>query len=174
MAAKPASEGAEPAKPKSKKMLIIVIVSVVLVLIIAAGVGALLFLKGKQGDEEMAEGAPAKTAPAEPRTPPVFLPLDNLVVNLGDPGGTRFAQVGITVQVADAKTSDLVKAFMPSVRNGILLILSQRTADELLAPAGKEQLAANILALIQTETGLTDPSGKGPVQAVLFSNFIVQ
>jgi flagellar protein FliL len=174
MAAKPAAEGAETAKPKSKKMLIIVIVSVVLVLIIAAGVGALLFLKSKQGDDEFAEDAPAKTAPAKPRTPPVFLPLDNLVVNLGDPGGNRFAQVGITVQVADAKTSDLVKAFMPSVRNGILLILAQRTSQELLAPAGKEELASSILALIQAETGLTDPSGNSAVQAVLFSNFIVQ
>ncbi len=62
---------------------------------------------------------------------PTFLPMENMVVNLADPGGERFAQIGITLKLADAKTAEQIKQYMPSIRSGILLLLSQRTSEEL-------------------------------------------
>src|SRR5256885_10779479 len=64
-------------------------------------------------------------------TVPTFLPLDNLVVNLSDTGGDRFVQIGITLELADEKTATTVKQYLPSIRNGILMLVSQRTAEEL-------------------------------------------
>src|SRR5690606_31958057 len=91
-------------------------------------------------DDEEAE--PARTSQsAQPRVPPTYLPMDNMVVNLADPGGDRFAQVGITLELADAKTADQVKAYMPSIRSAVLMLVSQRTTDELLSREGKEKLA---------------------------------
>jgi flagellar protein FliL len=116
------------------------------------------------------------------------LPLDAMVVNLADPGGERVAQIGITLVVADAHASDTVKAYLPTIRSGVLLLISQRTAEELLKPEGKEKLAKDVLreASIPFGGGEDDEEAPAsskkkkkahadyPVDAVLFSSFIVQ
>jgi flagellar FliL protein len=192
MADKPSPDAAAVEKPKSKKLLIIIIAVVVLVLI--GGGAAFFLLKNKHANEDTGEepahaaAAPSHTA-ADSHNPPTYLPLDNMVVNLADAGGGRFAQVGLTLKLDDAKTAEAVKAFMPSIRNGILMQISQRTADELLGVEGKEKLTKAIIREISEQMGYemededaatTNQKKKkrsappNPVQAVLFSSFIVQ
>ncbi len=191
-----AAESSDSAKApaKSKKMLIM-IVGVVLLLVVA-GAGAFFYIsKQRAAAEEGAdsEGSPAKAAHATSQVPPVYLPLDNMVVNLADPGGEKVAQVGVTLVVTDAHASDTVKAFLPTIRSGILMLVSQRTAEELLKQEGKEQLAKDILRESSLPFGggddahddEADPPKKAkskkkkvhaeyPVTGVLFSSFIVQ
>jgi flagellar FliL protein len=175
----PEAEAANP--PKSKKMLILVVLLVVLAL---AGGGAWMFLSSKNAalDEEEEEEA---VAVVEPSGPPTYLPLDNMVVNLADPGGERVAQVGVTLELASALDVDRVKAYMPTIRSDVLMLVSQRTADELLSKEGKEKLAEDILAAASRHFGKSaakkedkDKKAKGssgnPVRGVLFSSFIVQ
>lgn len=191
MATKPeAAEGdADAAKsaPKSKKKLIIIIVAVLLVVLLGAG-GALFYISKQRAAAlaaEEDEGEPAAPAAAHTaKTPPVYLPMDNMVVNLADPGGERVAQVGITLQVVDAHASDSVKAYMPTIRSGVLMLLSQRTADELLSAEGKQKLIDDILRETAKPFGGGDehaaPTKKAkkaeryPVIGVLFSSLIVQ
>lgn len=174
MADKPAN-GAE-VKPKSKKKLLIIVVAVLLVLVLAAG-GVLFFLMKGSSDSELeeAEAAQQTTSAAKPRTPPEFMALDPVVINLADPGVIRYAQVGITLQVDAKATADQITPFLPSIRNGILRQISRRTAEEILRPEGKDQLAADILELVRQETGLVSSArAESPVQSVLFSSLIVQ
>jgi len=180
MAAKPsasapaANADAAPAKPKSKKLLIIILGAVALLLVLAV---AAFFLLQPAAEEELGpDGQPlAPAAAAAPQAPPAFLPLENMVVNLADPGAMRFAQLGVTLQLADAATSDRVTAFMPAIRNGMLRLAAQRSATELLTPAGKDALAADILAMVRETTGLPARGATpSPVQAVLFTSLIVQ
>jgi flagellar FliL protein len=194
VAAKPeAAEAGEAVKPaKSKKMLIIGLVAV---LVLALGGGGAFFYISKQraAAEEGEDAAPAKSAAhADPKAAPAYLPLDNMVVNLSDPGGERVAQVGITLEVTDAKAADKVKAFLPTIRSGILMLISQRTAEELLTQEGKQKLAKDILRETSLPFGGGDedehadaaPAKKKksakashadmPVVGVLFSSFIVQ
>lgn len=171
-------------------MLIIIIAAVVL---LGGGGGAAFFMsKSKkaaaEGEEEVAH-APAP----KPGTPPVFFPLETLVVNLADPGGERFAQVGITLEVVDAKTADAIKAVMPTVRNDVLMKVSQRSTAELLQVEGKQKLANDIRVSVGAALGFEEeeededeppkkskkkakkPVGGGnPVKRVLFTSFIVQ
>jgi flagellar basal body-associated protein FliL len=119
---------AAPAKAKSKKLIIIV--AALAVLLVAGGAAAWLLL-GKRGGGDEEEGHAPVAQAAAPKTPPTFLPMENMVVNLADPGGDRFAQVGITLELADAKTGELVKSFMPSIRSNVLLLVSQRSTEEL-------------------------------------------
>lgn len=189
MAAKPESNDGAKAPAKSKKMLV-VILGVVLVLVLGGG-GAFFFISKQRAavyDEE--GGAPAKAVEAAHKTPPVYLPLDNMVVNLANPGGDRVAQVGITLEVRDAKASDSVKVYLPAIRSGILMLISQQTAEQLLSPEGKAGLAKAIVkeASIPFGGGHDEeevPVSKKkksnraqvpeyPVVAVLFSSFIVQ
>lgn len=193
MADKPQA-AADTEKPKSKKMLIIII-AVVLLLVIIGGGAAFFLLKKKHTDEEPgAEGTPAPAVvhkKPDPKAPPTYLPMDNMVVNLADPGGSRFAQVGITFKLDDAATADAVKLYMPSIRNAILFEISKRTSDELLAVEGKEKLTRSIVREVSAQLGYevededeedgAKPAKKRrvslpptPVQAVLFSSFIVQ
>lgn len=173
MSAKPAAaaEGAE--KPKSKKMLIIIL-AVVLLLVVGGGVGAYLLFKPAPEEGDAAEETHAPAKKDKHAAPPQYMPLDALVINLADPGGLRYAQVGITLQLEDAHTGDTVKAFLPTIRNGILMQIARRSADELLRPEGKEALASDILNLVREESGMPLQKGHSAVQAVLFSSLIVQ
>ena len=68
---------------------------------------------------------------------PVFVPLDPFTVNLADRQADRYAQVGITLEIEDAKTGDEIKAFMPAIRNNVLMAIGDRTAADLLGREGK-------------------------------------
>lgn len=189
MSAKPeTTDGAKP--PAKSKKLLIIIMAVVLVLVLA-GVGAFVYISKQRAAADGGDGEPVAAAHvAAPKTPPAYLPLDAMVVNLADPGGERVAQIGITLVVADAHASDTVKAYLPTIRSGVLLLISQRTAEELLKPEGKEKLAKDILREASIPFGGGDEDEEDapttakkkkrrahveyPVDAVLFSSFIVQ
>ncbi|QTN30236.1 flagellar basal body-associated FliL family protein [Rhodoferax sp. AJA081-3] len=189
------------APAKSKKLLIIIVAAV---LVLALGGGGAFFYISKQraaaaAAEEGEEASPAKSAAhsSSPKAPPAYLPLDSMVVNLADPGGERVAQVGITLEVSDVASVDKVKAFLPTIRSGVLMLISQRTAEELLTQDGKQKLAKDILRETSRPFGGGDdeeedaepadsakakkkkPKAKArqpdyPVVGVLFSSFIVQ
>lgn len=173
-----------PAAPKKKgKKLLFVIVGV-LVLAIAGAAAALFILKKNTAEDDYEEEDTAAVQPVNPKSAPTFLPLENMVVNLADPGGNRYIQIGLTLQLQDSATGDAVKAFMPSIRSQILVLLSKRTGDEVLSAEGKDKLGKDIVATVSEVMGYPVPKegddGKrrrgpvNPVQAVLFSSFIVQ
>ncbi|MGD9773967.1 flagellar basal body-associated FliL family protein [Diaphorobacter sp.] len=184
------------AAPANSKKLIIILV-VLVVLLVAGGAAAWVMLSSRNAGDEADEPAArtSQTASKAPKTPPTFLPMENMVVNLADPGGDRFAQVGITLELADSKTADLVKTYMPSIRSGVLMLVSQRTTDELLTREGKEQLAVDIRREVSRPLGYKVPKPRkraansaddgsdedfeppvdnNPVRQVLFSSFIIQ
>lgn len=177
--------------PKNKKML--VIGAVVLLVLALVGGGAFFLLSKKNAAEDDGQEA----VHAAPKGPPTFMPLETMVVNLADPGGEKVAQVGITLELLDAKSPEKVKPYLPSIRSGILLLVSQRTSEELLAIEGKEKLALDILTIAAQPFGPPEdahgankakkdgakPKKKdvakagpndNPVRAVHFSSFIVQ
>lgn len=168
-----------PAPGKSKKL--IVIGALVALLVVAVAAVLLVMSNKSHGDVYGDEDSGKKVALV-----PTFLPLENMVVNLADPGGDRFAQIGITLELQDEATSVVVKQYMPSIRNGVLMLVSQRTADELLLREGKEQLAAEILREVTRPLGAGVAASKAdeddrpsrrassPVRRVLFSSFIIQ
>lgn len=124
----------------------------------------------------------------------IFVPMDQFVVNLSDAQLDRYAQVAVVLEVADSPVENQLKASMPAVRNAILLLLSARSAGELLTLEGKEQLAIDIAlaasAILANEAPPRpttaaereaaqaarsfDEVDTGPIAAVHFSQFIVQ
>jgi len=187
-----------PVPVKGKKKWLLILIALIVVLAIAAG-GVLWFLaKQRSAHLDDEDGGEPAAQVEESKTPPTFLPMDNMVVNLADPGGDRFAQVGITLELSDGKTAEKVKSLMPTVRSGVLLLLSQRSAEDLLSREGKEKLAADVRAEVLDALGYVPPQARkskkrdadadddgakprkpamdrdAPVRAVLFSSFIVQ
>ena len=187
-APKTAEEGGE--KPKKSKKLLFIIIGVLVLALAGAAAAFILLKKNAAEDEELEEEPVAAVQKVDPKKPPTYLPLDSMVVNLADPGGNRFAQLGITLKLQDEETATAVKSRMPSIRNSLLILISQRTAEELLSVNGKQALVADIIAAISEEMGYEideadddsdrKPSKKrrrappNPVQDVLFSGFLVQ
>lgn len=208
----PAAAAAEhgDAAPKKGKKKSIIILAVVGLLLALGGGGAVFFMKKKAAEAEAAaaeEGgdaahaAPKKEKKKEKKKDdkpvlPVFVPLDPFVVNLADREADRYAQIGVTFQVEDAKSGDDLKNYMPAIRNNILMLLAHKTSQDLHTVEGKEKLARQILreAVLPMGIELEDedeveeapPPGKkkkrrqydtlddSPIKSVQFSSFIIQ
>lgn len=208
-AAAPAAE-APPAKGKKK---LIIIIAAVAVLLLVVGGGAFYMMKKKAADEAAAAAAedgdgttqvekkPKKEHKKDDKhAVPVFVPLDPFVVNLADRDVDRFAQVGITLETEDAHAGDTIKAYLPAIRNNILLLLSRKTSQDLAGAEGKERLAKQVLRVAVAPMGVeleddeapaeeaqAAPAKKGkgkakhfdsiddsPIKSVQFSSFIIQ
>jgi flagellar protein FliL len=139
--------------PKGKKKLFL-IVGIALAVLLAGGGGALVLMKKSSADaeaeaelDEDGGSAPvkkSKTAAAPTGAPPVFVPLEPFTVNLADSAADRYAQVAVTLQIDDAKLEAELKAYLPAIRNNILLALADHTAAQLLGRDGKRLLAERI------------------------------
>lgn len=166
---------APPPPARGKRLLLVV---VVIGLLAALGFGGWVYLQKRNADLMLSMGEEEEEEDEYiPQGKPTYLPLDGMTVNLADPGGDRVAQLGVTLVVVNEAEMERVKAYMPSIRSGILLLLSQRSADELLSREGKDKLAADILESTlshfprkQRQKG----QAAKPVTAVLFTSFIVQ
>jgi flagellar FliL protein len=194
VATAPEASADDKAPAKKSNKLVIIIGGLVAVLALGGAGFYFLVLKPRAAAAAEEDGGEAPKAAAHDAvaTPPAYLPMDNMVVNLADPGGDRVAQVGVTLVVADAHASDKVKAFLPTIRSGVLMLISQKTATELLTSEGKEALAKAIYREASIPFGggeEEDPPAEAegakkkkkkaahaeyPVSAVLFSSFIIQ
>lgn len=205
MSAAPAAPAEGDAPKKGPKKLIIIIVAAVLVLLLGGGAAAFFLMKKKAAHAEGEGGEEADTAhevqkpekpPRDPKHPPVFVPLDPFVVNLADKETERYAQVGISMQVDDPKVADEMKAYMPAIKDSIILILSHKTSEELLSLDGKHKMAEEIQRAAaramgydveepEEESPEDEPPKKkkkkkkkveayNPIEKVVYSSFIIQ
>ena len=189
---------------KGKKKLLIIVGAAVVALLLAGGVAMMMMKKSAAAAAEGEDGAdaehaaPAKSAKHDPKAVPTFSPLEPFTVNLADREAERYAQVGITLELADPHVADQVKAYMPAIRNNILMALAEKTAAQLMDREGKAKLAEQIKRETSKAMGVeveepeeADAEGekpkKGaakkkkkkaeaelPITAVHFSNFIIQ
>jgi flagellar FliL protein len=199
----PVADAATPA-PSGKKKKLLVLAGVAVAVLAAGGGGGTWWMMKKRAaaaaEAAAAEGdaaddhADAKPAKVELKNAPVFTPLDPFTVNLADRDTERYAQVGITLELADPKAGDLLKAYMPAIRNNILLALGSKTAAQLaerddklrlaeeirreaLRPLGYELAAPAAVAVAASgvkRAAAASPADEAPIRAVHFSNFIVQ
>jgi flagellar protein FliL len=204
--AAPAADAA-PAK-KGKKKLFIIIGVAVLVLGLAGG-GAAFYLKSKaaaaaaaaeEGEDGEAESHAKPASKKDPKAVPTFVPLDPFTVNLADRDAERYAQVGVSLELADPKEAERIKTYMPAIRNNVLMVLAHKTSAELLERDGKAKLAREIQretakALgVELDDEVVEAPAKAaaddgdkpkkkkkkkvepelPITAVHFSNFIIQ
>jgi flagellar FliL protein len=148
---------ASPKKGKSKKLLVILIAAVLA--LVAIGGGAVFYLKKKQAAEETEwaeeeDARPVKSRKRDPAAKPVFVTLELFTVNLADRDADRYAQVAISLELTDEKSSEMIKNHMPIIRNYILMTLSHKTASELMDRSGKVKLAQELRREIARALGL--------------------
>jgi flagellar FliL protein len=190
-----------PAKKPGRMKKLILMAAVAALVLGGVGVGLMVYL-GKQraaaeaaADEDDARAATASPKKKEHRSPPVFVPMDNFVVNLADHDADRYAQIGVTLEVTDEKQAEEIKSYMPAIRNNILLLLAHKASADLAGSDGKVQLAREIRrealrAMGEDLPDDEDPAASAPkakkkkvkaedaaelpIRSVQFSSFIIQ
>lgn len=149
----------EPTKKKKGKLFL------VLGILLVLGGGAAWYFT--QSDTKPAENKEEKPKP------PVFVTLETFTVNLqADGGGEHYLQVGIDLKVTDPTVVDLVKLYMPEIRNGVLLLLSSQSAEQIASLEGKQKLSAEIQEQVNKPLN-AKAMGKG-VTGVFFTSFVIQ
>lgn len=212
MSTAPAAEAPTNVAPAKGKKKLIIIIAAAAVVLLGGGGGAFFMMKknaaaaeaaaAAESDGETADAgghgkAAAKAAKHDPKAVPVFVPMEPFTVNLADRDAERYAQIGITLEIDAPQTADQLKAYMPAVRNNILMAIADRTAGELMGRDGKTRLAERIMRETSRALGVDVPEEEAeeeataedkapakkkkkkatqalPVRAVHFSNFIIQ
>jgi flagellar FliL protein len=119
--------------------------------------------------------------------PPVFVKLEPFTVKLQTENQDAYLQTTPELRVLDAAAGEKVKQYMPEIRYRVLLILTAKKASDIGTPQGVQQLSSEMRSAINEIVGeakrkkpapAAAPSDKAgpddPVQAVLFTSFIVQ
>ena len=143
------------------------------ILVLGGGAGAGWYLL-QGGEAEAGQGATSdkKKKKEKSDVKAEYVPVDAFTVNLQPEAGDQYLQVQFTLQVEGPEQVTLVKDNMAKVRSRVLLLLSGKKASEINTVAGKQQLAAEIKAVVQQpfeEDGETQD-----IADVLFTSFIIQ
>jgi flagellar FliL protein len=158
-------EEAPVVKKSNKKRIVI---ALVVLFVLGAGGGSAWYFLGDQ------EGKPAtadESKPVAPK-PPLFVILDQFTVNLQTETSDQFLQVSMTLQVTDQSQEDIIKQYMPQVRNRLLLLLSSKKASDILSIDGKKKLSEEIIT--QVKLPFTPKAAPQGVTGVFFTSFVIQ
>jgi len=161
----PPEEGtpAPPAKKARGKMLPILIAVFVLG---GGGGGAYWYFVARPA----AAGTEVAVEPPKPE-PTGLVVLAPFVVNLADPGGSRFLRVSLNLVVAteeEAKELEESAVVISRLRSSLIELLAQQMSEMLVTPDGKAALKNAIKEHVAHAVHETE------VADVLFTEFVVQ
>jgi len=157
--------GAEEGKSGGKKKLIIIIA--LFLVLVGGGAGAYFFLFS--GSDDSAESAEAALA----NEPSTYLALDPaFTVDFIVGGKQRYVQLNMSIKSKNVEQINAVTLHMPLVRNSLVLLFSSQSFDELQTAEGK--MALKNAALDAINGILEQETGQGGIDAVLFTNFVMQ
>ncbi len=163
-----------PRAPKKGGALKWVLIAVVL-LLVGGGGGAYWFFVMRPQAVEAAGADGTAPAPEEKKKKPeggAALKFDPFVVNLADPGGTRYLRVGLSLVItgdeAAAKELETGKVKLLRIRSAVLELLSEQVADRVVTAEGKQALKQ---AIEEQARAVLAPM---EVTDVLFTEFVVQ
>jgi flagellar FliL protein len=161
-------------KIKEKGNKKIIIIAVVLVLVLAAAGGAFFFL---MGDEE----APVANEGQTPQEVPTEVVVDTayytamprpFVFNIMGLKRERLVQIKVQLMVRGKDNEKLAQANIPLIESTLLQVFSATTEQQLATFEGKELLRSD--SLTRVVEVLTKYTGKGVVEKILFSGFVMQ
>jgi flagellar FliL protein len=155
---------------RNKKKLFIIIGAVVLVLLIGGGCGAWFFLKEKPVSEDAqtpGQHVPVPNLGQKSQIGPM-VNIDEFIVNIISGDAAHYVKASLTVELTNEEVKIEVEQRMPQMRDAVLLLISNKTYEELQDLQGKKQLKAELSSKINSFLQT------GKVISVYFTNFVVQ
>lgn len=159
-----------PESGPNKKKLIFIIGGALLILLIAAGAGLFFFLQ--RDDEKSANSRQGGQVPVPElnQTTEIgpMVDIDDFIVNIISAENNHYVKASFTLELSNQLVLDEAEKRMPQIRDSILLLVGNKTYDELQDLQGKKQLKAELNsklnAILQT----------GKVKSIYFTDFVVQ
>jgi flagellar basal body-associated protein FliL len=96
------------------------------------------------------------------------LDMDPFVVNLAGQNPGRYLRASLSLVLRDERDRQGVKQSNTRIRDGLIMLLSAKTAERLLASDGKSELRDEIVGQVNAA------AGDELVQAVYFREFLIQ
>ncbi len=161
-------EEGEKGSGGSKKLIIIIVAAV---LLIGGGVAAFFMLGDDSAD--VAEGENPDGEIVVPKGPAIYVGVPNAITaNLPGDRRSRTVQIKMSFLVRSQEAKEHIRQHMPQLKNDVLMLVSQKNANELKLPEGRQKLQAE--ALVTVQKTLTDLVGEPTVEKVLFVSFVMQ
>jgi flagellar protein FliL len=162
-------DAAEPQGGSKKKLFIII--GIVAFLLLAGGGTAAFFLLKKEPEPKEAKD-PAKQVPVPDLNQQADIGpqvnIEEFIVNIISGDAAHYVKASLTVELTNEEVKGEVEKRMPQMRDAILLLISNKTFEELQDMQGKKQLKAELTSKINSFLKT------GKVKAVYFTNFVVQ
>jgi len=192
-AKKEEAEVEAPAPKKKKGKLILFIVIGLVVLALGGGGAAFFFMKKKAGDEADGGEGPAKETTVKKRksdhATPSFYKFDKpFTVKLQTEQQEAYLQAEVQLRVLDSEAQESLKQYDPELKHRIMLVLLAKKASELSTAQGVQRLSNELRETVNDTLEPPAPKKRkdeakepadlaapdAPVQAVLFTSFIIQ
>ncbi|MGY4516928.1 flagellar basal body-associated FliL family protein [Lysobacter sp. HA18] len=155
-----APEATDKPQKKSKKKLIIIVVAAVLLL--GGGVAGAWWYTSTPATKEASKKLPTQYFAMDP----------SFVVNLADTDTVRYLQADVQLATRDPETLAALHEQAPAIRNRLLLLFGQQTADQLAQRSGKERLQEKALA--EVKSVLKAEGAPMKIDAVIFTSLVTQ
>ena len=153
----------------SWKKPLIIISLVVLILLTGVGIAG-FFLYNKEvplPEEKTAPGPPVVELTQSPDIGPM-VDIEEFIVNIISDDSNHYVKASLTLELTNEESREELTKRMPQTRDAILLLIGNKTYEELQDLQGKKQLKAELINRINSFL----QSGK--VKSIYFTNFVVQ
>ena len=181
------TESKDGEKKSSKKLIVII---AIVVLLLGGGAGGYFFFMHKpagdehgkhdeHGEKKAEESHPAEEEKADEHEQDpaahaeVYYQItEPLLVNFPANASAKIIKISVTVLVKGEANVAVMKKHEPMIRNNLLMAISSVGADKAKTLEGKKELQT----MMQNEVGkvMELMTKKNPVQAVYFTDFVMQ
>lgn len=168
-----------PAPAASNNKMMFIVMGVMFVLLIAGMGGIYMMMSSKSTDKAQGEHATEadKKKPeekVEAKAAAIYVGFEPpFVVNFPADSPVKFLQLTVQIMTREQAVEHEIKGHDPAIRDALLTLFGQQTADRLATPEGKEELRGKALEAVR---GVLRKEGgeAGKVEAVYFTTFVMQ
>jgi flagellar protein FliL len=166
----PPKKDAAPEDKEKKKKLFIIIGAAVFVLLIVIGAGAYFFLKKSHEEKKPLDPGQHVPVPELNRGADIgpMIDITEFIVNIISADGNHYVKTALTLELTTPASKEEITQRMPQIRDAILLLIGNKTFEELQDLEGKKILKAEIMSKIN---GFLQ---SGKVKSIFFTEFVVQ
>ena len=145
---------------------LIIIIAAVLVILIGGGGGAYFFMSS--GEDKISPEEEKALAAQKAKEVGPMVNIETFIVNIMDDEESRYLKAAITIEVDGEAASMELTSRMPQIKDAILLLVGNKSFNELSDLQGKIQLRAELI------NKLNSILTKGKVKRIYFTDFVVQ
>ncbi len=152
-----------------KKLIILIVAGLILLLGIGAAV-YFLFLKKPPPEEEVKNEQVEMVQPPTDEETAIgpMIDINEFIVNIISEEGTHYVKASLTLEMSNEAVLEEANKRMPQIRDAVLLLIGNKTFEELQDLQGKKQLKAELKSKINSFLKT------GRIKSVYLTDFVVQ